>query len=144
MVLNGLWRGELYLFTCRWCSYLRGNTPMALHVLLQVKFYSLICRWSSYLTGNTYMGPPLPVTRTAVFFLYIDDVPISQERHLRTFTACYGDSLIIYIQMVFVPYRTHTYWPPRPVTWIALFFICRWCSYLKGHTRTGLHGILQG
>jgi hypothetical protein len=35
------------------------------------------------------------------------------------------------------PYR-----PPRSAMAIALFFICRWCSYLTGNT--GHHGFLRG
>jgi hypothetical protein len=29
---------------------------------------------------------------------------------------------------------TQPYRPPRPVTWMALFVIYRWCSYLTGNT----------
>jgi hypothetical protein len=36
------------------------------------------------------------------------------------------------------PYR-----PPRSVTAIALLFICRYCSYLRGNMPMGLHGLLR-
>jgi hypothetical protein len=81
-------------------------------------------------------------------FLYVDNVRTSQEAHLWTTAACYGDcftffictccsylagstpmdhcSLLrgllyfLYMQMMFVPRRKHTYGPLQPVTGIAL------------------------
>jgi hypothetical protein len=56
--------------------------------------------------GHTY-GSPRPVTGY-IYFLYEDDVRISQETHLLPSTACYGDSSTFYIMMITVPYKKHT------------------------------------
>jgi hypothetical protein len=54
-------------------------------------------------------------------FLYkVEDVGTSQETHLWLSAACYGDSFNFFMQMIFVPYRKHTYGLPQPVTRIAL------------------------
>jgi hypothetical protein len=41
--------------------------------------------------------------------------------------------------MLFLPHRKHAYKPPWLVTGIALFLICRWCSFLTENTPIGLH-----
>jgi hypothetical protein len=38
-------------------------------------------------------GPPRPVTGIVSLSSYVDDARISQETHIWTSTACYGDSL---------------------------------------------------
>jgi hypothetical protein len=45
---------------------------------------------------------------------------------------------------MFVLHKKHAYGPPRPVTKIALLFICRRYSYLPGNTPVDLHGLLRG
>jgi hypothetical protein len=40
--------------------------------------------------------------------------------------------------------RGRRYTSPRPVTRIALLFICKWCSYLTGDIHTDLQGLLWG
>jgi hypothetical protein len=67
---------------------------MSLYDLLQRQLYFFTCRWCSYLTGNNY-EPLLSVT---------------------------GIALLLYMQMMFVPQRKHTYEPPRSITEIALLF----------------------
>jgi hypothetical protein len=55
---------------------------------------------------HTY-GPPRPITGIALFF-YVDDVRTSQEAHLWTSTACYGDSVIIlYVDNVLTSQEAH-------------------------------------
>jgi hypothetical protein len=44
---------------------------------------------------------------------------------------------------MFVPNRNHTYGPPRPVTGIALLYICRSCWYFTGITPMDLQGLLR-
>jgi hypothetical protein len=91
-------------------------------------------------------------------FLYRDDVRTRKETHLWTSTACYRDSFIFYMQIIFIPHRKHLWnfsacyrdsfnvyiqmmvishrkhlWTSMPVTEIALLFTCRWCSYLTGN-----------
>jgi hypothetical protein len=55
--------------------------------------------------------------------LYVEGVRMSQETRLWAFTACYGDRFtFLYMQMMFVLQRRHTYGPPRSVTEIPLHF----------------------
>jgi hypothetical protein len=103
------------LFTREWCSYLTGDTPIALNGLLR---------------------------RQLCLFIYADDFRTSQETHLWASTSCYADCFLVYMQMIFVPHGIHAYMSPRPVTGIAVLFVCRWCSYLTGSTPVGLHGLL--
>jgi hypothetical protein len=72
--------------------------------------------------------------RDSFTFLYVDDVRTSQETHLWASRPDTGVALSFYMYMLFVPHRKHSFEPPRPVTGIALLFICRWCSYLTGNT----------
>jgi hypothetical protein len=48
----------------------------------------------------------------------VNDVPASQEAHLRASTACYDESFA--------------------------YYICEWCSCLTRSTPTGLHILLRG
>jgi hypothetical protein len=57
-----------------------------------------------------------------LYILEADDFLTLQETHLQLSTACYGESLNFYMQMMFTPHRKHTYESPRPVTGVALLF----------------------
>jgi hypothetical protein len=51
-----------------------------------------------------------------LYFFYLDEVYTPYETRLWTSTACYGIALLLYMEMMFVPYRKHTYESPWPVT----------------------------
>jgi hypothetical protein len=49
--------------------------------------------------------------------------------------ACYEDTFTSYMQMMFVPYRKHTYGPPRTVTGIALL-VYKWMMFIPHRKHT--------
>jgi hypothetical protein len=56
---------------------------------------------------HTY-GPPQPVTGRALLIIYVNDVPASQEAHLRASTACYEESFAyIYVNDVPASQEAH-------------------------------------
>jgi hypothetical protein len=61
--------------------------------------------------------------RGQLYFLYVDDIHISQETHIWASKLCHGDSFTFYIEMMFIFHRKHIYGPPNSVTGIALLFI---------------------
>jgi hypothetical protein len=62
---------------------------------------------------------------------------------LEASTACYGDNFIfLHVDDVRTSQETD-YGPTRPVTGMALLFICMWYSYLTGNMLMGLHGVLR-
>jgi hypothetical protein len=71
---------------------------------------------------ETYVRASTACYEDSLTFLYLDGVRTSQETHIRACTTCYGVSFTLYMKMMFVPHRRHTYGPPRPVTWIVLLF----------------------
>jgi hypothetical protein len=88
---------------------------------------------------HTYR-PPLPVTVLALLcYMEIMLAPHRKHRPPRPVT---GIALFCHMQMMFVPHRKQTCELLRPVTGIALLFMCKWWSYLTGNTC--LHGLLRG
>jgi hypothetical protein len=70
--------GIASLFMFRWCSYLIGNTSPQPVTGIALLF---ICIWCSYVTGNTRTGLR-GLLRGRCYFLYVDDVRISEETHV--------------------------------------------------------------
>jgi hypothetical protein len=71
---------------------------------------------------------PRSITLIALLFMYANNVRTSQETHLWAFTVYYVDSFTsLCMYMMIVPHRKHTYWHPRSITGIALFYYVRRC-----------------
>jgi hypothetical protein len=83
-------------FICWWWSYLTGNTPMGLHILLRKWLYPFKCRWYSYLTRN-YSTACYGNTFTLI---HLVDIRTSQETSLWFSTNCYGGSVTVYMYII--------------------------------------------
>jgi hypothetical protein len=110
--------GELYLYIYIYiyiCSYLTGNIPIGLQVMLRAQHYFLIYRWCSNLTGSIRLHGVIWESFNLYIYIYIwcsyltGNTPIGLQVMLRA-------------QLYFLIYRCY--------------------SYLTGNTRTDIGGLL--
>jgi hypothetical protein len=101
---------------------------------------SIILRRGGYKSRSGLHG----LLQELLNFVYIDDVPTSQETHQWVTTACYGHSFIfIYVFDVRTWQETHLWFSTACYGDSFYFFICRWCSYLTGNNPMERHGLLR-
>jgi hypothetical protein len=104
-------------FLCKLCSYLTGNTPMGLHVLLHFLTYmkSIPHRKHSLLRWELY------------FWHYLMFIP--HRKH-----AYWPQRPVTGITSLFNVYEIHTSQETQPVTARALLLYITLCSYLTANT----------
>jgi hypothetical protein len=99
--------GDSFTFFRGWCSYITGNIPMGLHVLLQIWLYFLNVA-DIRTPQETHLLASTACYRHRFTLLYVADVRTSQETYLWASTACYGDRFtLLYVPDVRTSQETY-------------------------------------